>query len=53
MIVVMGTIVGFVIGFFIPTWYRRHQKQSEEQGVRSLTLAGSATTEPTRRILSA
>ena len=52
-IVVMGTIIGFVIGFFIPTWYRGHQKKSEQQGVRSLTLAGSANTEASRSSLSA
>ena len=28
MTMVMGAAVGFVIGFFIPTWYRRHQEQS-------------------------
>ncbi|HEY5404829.1 MAG TPA: hypothetical protein VIK24_18285, partial [Pyrinomonadaceae bacterium] len=51
-IVVMGTVIGFVIGFFIPTWYRGHQKKSEQQGVRSSTVAGSASTESGRSILS-
>ena len=39
---VMGAAVGFVIGFFIPTWYRRHLEQSAQEDTRSLTLVPSA-----------
>jgi uncharacterized caspase-like protein len=28
---VIGAVVGFVIGFFFPNWYRRHQEQSAEE----------------------
>jgi hypothetical protein len=28
---VMAGVVGFVIGFFIPTWYRRHQEALQEE----------------------
>jgi hypothetical protein len=37
---VMAAVIGFVIGFFIPHWYRLHQKRSEEN-MRRLPLAGS------------
>ena len=38
MILVMGTAVGFVIGFFIPAWYRLHLKQSQAERGPALTL---------------
>ena len=34
-IIVMAGVVGFVIGFFIPTWYRRHVEMTQEE-VRSV-----------------
>jgi len=46
MILVMGTAVGFVIGFFIPTWYRLHLKQSEAENVRTLTLPTPVASQP-------
>jgi hypothetical protein len=52
MILVMGAVVGFVIGFFIPTWYRRHHEESAAENVGRLTLAGAAATEPRRTIIS-
>jgi len=52
---VMGAAVGCVIGFFIPTWYRRHQEQLAEQRTRSLTLVPSApgrSTQTTQTVLA-
>jgi hypothetical protein len=52
-IIVMGAVIGFVIGFFIPTWYRRHQKQSTEETGCGLTLAGAVPIQPNRIDVSA
>jgi len=53
MIILMGAAVGFVIGFFIPTWYRRHQEQSAQERTRSLTLVPSAPGRSTQHVISA
>lgn len=53
MTMVMGAAVGFVIGFFIPTWYRRHQEQSAQERTRSLTLVPAAPPRPAPTVLSA
>lgn len=53
MIMVMGAAVGFVIGFFIPTWYRRHQEQSAQERTRSLTLVPAAPARPAPTVMSA
>jgi hypothetical protein len=50
---VMGAAVGCVIGFFIPTWYRRHQEQSAQERARSLTLVPSAPARSTQTAISA
>ena len=50
---VMGAAVGCVIGFFIPTWYRRHKEQSAQERARSLTLVPSAPARSTRTVISA
>ena len=52
-IIVMGAAVGFVIGFFIPTWYRRHQEQSAQERTRSLTIVPAAHPRPAGTVLSA
>ena len=53
MIIVMGAAVGFVIGFFIPTWYRRHLEQSAQERTRSLTIVPSAPGRSTQTVISA
>lgn len=52
MTMVMGAAVGFVIGFFIPTWYRHHQEQSAQERARSLTLVPAAP-RSTQAVISA
>ena len=49
---VMGAAVGFVIGFFIPTWYRRQQEHSAQERTRSLTLVPSAPARPAQSVIS-
>ena len=50
---VMGAAVGCVIGFFIPTWYRRQQEQSAQERARSLTLVPSGPARSTQTVISA
>jgi hypothetical protein len=39
---IMAAVVGLVMGFFIPHWYRLHQKRSAEENMRRVTLTGVA-----------
>lgn len=40
----MAGVVGFVLGFFIPTWYRRHLELVQKERPQKLSLAESAAT---------
>ena len=53
MTMVMGAAVGFVIGFFIPTWYRRHQEESVQERPCSITLVPAVPERPTQTVISA
>jgi hypothetical protein len=50
-IIVMAGMVGFVIGFFIPTWYRRHNIESEERARRPV-LVDVIATSPRQSVIS-
>lgn len=53
MTMTMGAAVGFVIGFLIPTWYRRHQEQAAQERTQSVTLITSARPQPVQTVVSA
>ena len=46
---IMAGLVGFVLGFFIPSWYRRHQEMTQRERQQKLSLVESAAR---RRIVS-
>lgn len=48
MTVVMGAVVGVVIGFLIPTWYRRYQDQQAQERTRTLTVVTPVRTQSTQ-----
>jgi len=49
---IMGAVVGVVIGFLIPTWYRCYQDQQAQERMRSLTVVTPARTQPVQTVMS-
>ena len=49
---IMGAVVGVVIGFLIPTWYRCYQDQQAQERTRSLTVVTPARTQPAQVVMS-
>jgi hypothetical protein len=48
---IMAGAVGLVLGFFVPSWYRRHQELTQKERSRKLSLVESGATRA-RRIVS-
>ena len=48
---IMAGAVGFVLGFFIPSWYRRHQELTRTERHQKLSLVESAARQ-VRRVVS-
>jgi hypothetical protein len=49
---IMGAVVGVVIGYLIPTWYRCYQDQQVQERTRSLTVVTPARTQSTQTVMS-
>jgi hypothetical protein len=49
---IMGAVVGVVIGYLIPTWYRCYQDQQVQERTRRLTVVTPARTQPAQAVMS-
>ena len=49
---IMGAVVGIVIGFLIPTWYRCYQDQQAHERMGTLTVVTPARTQSTQTVMS-
>jgi hypothetical protein len=52
MLTIMGAVVGIVIGYLIPTWYRCYQEQQAQERTRILTVVTPARTQPAQAVMS-
>jgi len=52
MTTIMGAVVGVVIGYLIPTWYRCYQDQQLQERTPSLTVVTPARTQSTQAVMS-
>jgi len=52
MMTIMGAVVGVVIGYLIPTWYRCYQDQQAQERTPSLTVVTPARTQPAQAVVS-
>ena len=52
MTTIMGGLVGVVIGFLIPTWYRHYQDEEAQERTRSLTVVTPVRTQSTQTVMS-